>query len=290
MDGSKHMPYLVCDKCGGYYELQLGESTEDFTNKCECGGNLKYFEDLNDADELQKICPNCGNVIRAADEKCLNCGFKIKKQPLTEKRLIFGFLWHISNMFFLSAISIMFLGGLMLIIVIFISHPEPQFSYILMIVFFVIFSLWPPLALIKVIRIFRSKYLRNYEKENLNWPAMIVSFFVTIVLGVFGGRYLPDNVCLVGPLIGGFVVGLMAGNRYIDGLVNGGIPAGMAASIGFIMLFLIFGNEIPSILNTPPEMILFITLLIVILIFVPYFLIGSIGGILGAAMRKRVNH
>ncbi|WP_394700797.1 TIGR04086 family membrane protein [uncultured Methanobacterium sp.] len=46
--GQKH---LVCDKCGGYYELQLGESPEDFTDKCECGGNLKYVQDLNDTDE-----------------------------------------------------------------------------------------------------------------------------------------------------------------------------------------------------------------------------------------------
>lgn len=32
--------YLVCDECGGNYELQPGESSEDY-EECECGGKLK---------------------------------------------------------------------------------------------------------------------------------------------------------------------------------------------------------------------------------------------------------
>ncbi len=39
--------YLVCDKCGGYYELQPGESPDDFNDKCECGGILGYVSNLN---------------------------------------------------------------------------------------------------------------------------------------------------------------------------------------------------------------------------------------------------
>lgn len=52
------MSYLVCDQCGGYYELQPGESPDDFKDTCECGGNLKYVHKL----DTQKICPNCGKV------------------------------------------------------------------------------------------------------------------------------------------------------------------------------------------------------------------------------------
>jgi hypothetical protein len=40
--------YLVCDKCNEYYKLQPGESPEDFTDKCECGGNLRFMKDLNE--------------------------------------------------------------------------------------------------------------------------------------------------------------------------------------------------------------------------------------------------
>ncbi|WP_431063799.1 hypothetical protein [Methanobacterium sp.] len=32
--------YLVCDSCGGYYELKPGESPKDFNLDCECGGQL----------------------------------------------------------------------------------------------------------------------------------------------------------------------------------------------------------------------------------------------------------
>lgn len=41
------MGYLICEKCEGYYELQEGEDLEDFKS-CECGGNLKYIENLKD--------------------------------------------------------------------------------------------------------------------------------------------------------------------------------------------------------------------------------------------------
>ena len=36
--------YLVCDGCGGYYELQQGEEPGDFSDECECGGTLKHQE------------------------------------------------------------------------------------------------------------------------------------------------------------------------------------------------------------------------------------------------------
>lgn len=35
------MGYIICEKCGGYYELQPGEHPEDF-DKCQCGGKLRY--------------------------------------------------------------------------------------------------------------------------------------------------------------------------------------------------------------------------------------------------------
>lgn len=38
--------YLVCDNCGGYYELQTGETPEDFSDECECGGKLGHYHDL----------------------------------------------------------------------------------------------------------------------------------------------------------------------------------------------------------------------------------------------------
>jgi hypothetical protein len=41
------MVYLVCDECGGYYELQEGESPDDF-DFCHCGGELSLLKTAND--------------------------------------------------------------------------------------------------------------------------------------------------------------------------------------------------------------------------------------------------
>jgi len=41
------MSYLICEKCGGYYELQEGESIEDF-DSCQCGGKLGYDRKKDD--------------------------------------------------------------------------------------------------------------------------------------------------------------------------------------------------------------------------------------------------
>ncbi len=40
------MTYLICERCGGYYQLQEGERVEDFSDECECGGKLFYTESL----------------------------------------------------------------------------------------------------------------------------------------------------------------------------------------------------------------------------------------------------
>ncbi|BDZ71476.1 hypothetical protein [Methanobacterium petrolearium] len=44
--GKNKKGFLVCEKCGGYYELQPGESPEDFA-ACECGGDLNYTKTFN---------------------------------------------------------------------------------------------------------------------------------------------------------------------------------------------------------------------------------------------------
>jgi Rad3-related DNA helicase len=41
------MGFLVCEKCGGYYKLQSGESPDDF-EECQCGGRLKYYKYISD--------------------------------------------------------------------------------------------------------------------------------------------------------------------------------------------------------------------------------------------------
>lgn len=39
-EGKSLNGYLVCNNCGGYYELQPGESWKDFDKECDCGGQF----------------------------------------------------------------------------------------------------------------------------------------------------------------------------------------------------------------------------------------------------------
>ena len=43
-DGISTDGYLVCDNCGGFYELQPREKVEDFNCDFNCGGTLEYFK------------------------------------------------------------------------------------------------------------------------------------------------------------------------------------------------------------------------------------------------------
>ena len=284
------MSYLVCDKCGGYYELQLGESPENFTDKCECGGHLRYIPNLNDESDLNKICPNCGILIED-NEVCPTCGFGLKKLHVNEKKLILGIL----NTVF--AISFLMMGFLALVYMLWIAitpifNPQPItnfYSYLLILLITFMFPIVLLVVIIAFIRRFKSIYLKWYEKKNLNWAAIVIAFMITLIIGSFGGRYLPSNVSLVGPLIGGFIAGCIAGKSYIKGLVNGGLPAGIAGFIGVPLIALLFKGELPILINNSPEMILFLVSIGVIVYFIIFFILGSIGGIIGAGIRKRIN-
>ena len=37
------MSYLICEDCGNYYELEEGESPEDFQLECNFGGELEHY-------------------------------------------------------------------------------------------------------------------------------------------------------------------------------------------------------------------------------------------------------
>ncbi len=49
--GVVFVDYLICNKCKNYYELQSGESPEDFELDCKCGGKLE----LKDIDTHKKF-------------------------------------------------------------------------------------------------------------------------------------------------------------------------------------------------------------------------------------------
>lgn len=77
------MGYLVCDECGGYYELKPGESAADF-DKCDCGGKLKYSHTIKGVDpkytQLNSVCLKCGAKNPADVVFCSECGSEMKPE------------------------------------------------------------------------------------------------------------------------------------------------------------------------------------------------------------------
>ncbi|MCK9152606.1 zinc ribbon domain-containing protein [Methanobacterium alcaliphilum] len=88
------MGYIVCEECGGHYQLQEGESPDDFES-CQCGGQLKYVETLegNDIDyetaktDDRHACPNCGSPISEYSIICRNCGYTIEMDDMLSKKI-----------------------------------------------------------------------------------------------------------------------------------------------------------------------------------------------------------
>lgn len=81
------MGYLVCDACGGYYELQEGEKPEDYSDECECGGKLHYTDSLEDPEEEYEghintiTCPYCGRENPSDARICRKCNENMVVDP-----------------------------------------------------------------------------------------------------------------------------------------------------------------------------------------------------------------
>jgi Family of unknown function (DUF5518) len=128
---------------------------------------------------------------------------------------------------------------------------------------------------------------------NLNWIAIGVAFLVTIVIAVISGIYLPKNVGLIGPIIGGLIAGYIVGGSYTDGIVNGGIPAGIAGLIYILAVVLLLGSQITTAAINAGYVGSIGTLTAAAAIggafvgFCIYFVLGLIGGIIGVAIKQR---
>lgn len=87
-----YMAYLVCENCKGYYELQSGESPEDF-DLCPCGGKLVLMNSLIDQDSKSSRntlqCYSCGEINPEESKFCLSCGKNlIEKNKINKKTSI----------------------------------------------------------------------------------------------------------------------------------------------------------------------------------------------------------
>ena len=127
----------------------------------------------------------------------------------------------------------------------------------------------------------------------LNWKAIGASFIITTVISLIFGFYLPKNVDLIGPVVGGLIAGYIVGGSYTDGLVNGGIPAGIGGIVSTVTVVLLTSSQIASLAYsigyTGSKETLFFGLVVgsAFAGFALFFVLGIIGSVIGVKLSQR---
>ena len=124
---------------------------------------------------------------------------------------------------------------------------------------------------------------------NLSWTVMSIVFVTTLVITILSGTYLPKSVGFIGPIVGGLIVGYLVGGNYTDGIVNGGIPVGLAGITYTSRIVAINGYKITVSLNTLIYNGSHVKLLFSLIFasFAFYLVFGIIGGLIGFAIKER---
>lgn len=80
------MAYVLCEKCGGYYLLQEGESADDF-ERCQCGGDLSYVRSIQKSRNKQNYTKSArkGENRQKNYVKCRICGHEQEKGLVCSK-------------------------------------------------------------------------------------------------------------------------------------------------------------------------------------------------------------
>lgn len=131
----------------------------------------------------------------------------------------------------------------------------------------------------------------------VNWKAISYGFIVTLVLAYLG-NYIPYVDIPLAPIMGGIIAGYVVGGSYKNGIINGGLSAGI---VGFIYTLIVIvyttGSTIVTAVNKAVAttalsgesgiVIVSIIIFASIVAFGIYFILGLIGGIIGASINER---
>ena len=115
----------------------------------------------------------------------------------------------------------------------------------------------------------------------INWGAVILGFFLSIILGGILALIIPIWGGILGLLLAGMAVGYMVGGDAMNGAVNGAL-AGIFGAIVLSLLLLIAGTLILGIIGFAAASL---TSLFILAGFVGVMLIMAVGGIIGAVIK-----
>lgn len=115
----------------------------------------------------------------------------------------------------------------------------------------------------------------------INWGAVILGFFLSIILGGIFAVIIPIWGGILGLILAGMAVGYMVGGDAMNGAVNGAL-AGIFGAIVLSLLLLIAGTLILGIIGFAAASL---TSLFILAGFVGVMLIMAVGGIIGAVIK-----
>ena len=106
---------------------------------------------------------------------------------------------------------------------------------------------------------------------NINFREVGIGLIITVILVAMLSQL---KLGYLGGIIGGLVTGYMITGTYIDGGVNGGLSAGIGGFISVLVFALLFERNLLSI-----------AIVGAIGVFISYFIIGAICGIIGILLK-----
>lgn len=115
----------------------------------------------------------------------------------------------------------------------------------------------------------------------INWGAVILGFFLSIIFGGIFALIIPIWGGILGLLLAGMAVGYMVGGDAMNGAVNGAL-AGIFGAIVLSLLLLIAGTLILGLIGFAAASL---TSLFILAGFVGVMLIMAVGGIIGAVIK-----
>jgi hypothetical protein len=119
------------------------------------------------------------------------------------------------------------------------------------------------------------------EEIMINWGAVILGFFLSIILGGIFAIIIPIWGAMLGLLLSGMAVGYMVGGDAMNGATNGAL-AGIFGAIVLSLLLLIAGTLILGIIGFAAASI---TSLFILAGFIGVMLIMAVGGLIGSVIK-----
>lgn len=116
----------------------------------------------------------------------------------------------------------------------------------------------------------------------VNWGAVIIGFFLSIILGGIFAIIIPVWGGILGLLLAGMAVGYMVGGDAMNGAVNGGL-AGIFGAIVLSLLLLIAGTLILGIIGFAAASL---TSILILAGFVGVMIIMAVGGAIGSIIKN----